>query len=148
MVDIKSRILEVFQQTHLMSLATVNETGPWVCDVVFIYDDDLNIYWMSDPETRHSQAIKNNNKVAATITFSTKSKIPNFGIQLEGTAEKLEGVQYDLLIKHLAKRSYPKPDISEAEKILDGDSWYKIAPNKICLIDEENFGYNRQDIEL
>lgn len=147
MMGIKARILEVLQQTHLMSLATVNEIGPWVSDVVFIYDDDLNIYWMSDPETRHSKSILTNNKVAATITFSTKSKIPNLGIQLEGTAEKLDGTQYDLLVKHLAKRSYPKPDISEAEKILDGDCWYKLTPSKIGLIDEENFGYNRQDIE-
>ena len=148
MIDVRGRIKEVLGQTHLMSLAVCDENGPWVADVVFIYDDDLNIYWMSDKNARHSQAIKKDNKVAGSITYSTKSKVPNFGIQFEGAAEQLEGIQFMLLIKHLAKRSYPAPDISQATKLMDGDVWYKLTPKKIGLIDEENFGYDRQNIEI
>lgn len=148
MVDIRERIKEVLAKTHLMSLGVVDAQGPWVADVVFIYDDDMNIYWMSDPEARHSKAILKNNRVAGSITHSTQSKEPNFGIQFEGVAEQLEGVQFQLLIKHLAKRKHPQPDLSQAAKILDGDMWYKVTPTLIGLIDEENFGYDRQMLKI
>ena len=148
MIDIKKRILEILSKTHLMSLATHDDTGPWVADVIFIYDEDFNIYWMSDPETRHSKAILKNNKVAGSITYSTKSKEPNLGIQFEGTAEQLQGVQFELLVKHLAKRGYPKPELAQAKEILDGDLWYKLTPSKIFLIDEENFGYDRKSFNI
>ena len=146
--DIRQLVKEVLDQGYLMSLATTDNGGVWVCDVIYIHDDDLNIYWMSDKNARHSQAIKKDNKVAGSITYSTKSKVPNFGIQFEGAAEQLEGIQFMLLIKHLAKRSYPAPDISQATKLMDGDVWYKLTPKKIGLIDEENFGYDRQNIEI
>lgn len=147
MINIKKRILEVLKTTHLMSLATNDQNGPWVADVVFVHDKDLNIYWMSDPNTRHSKAISLNKVVAGTITYSTKSKELNFGIQFEGKAEKLEGIQINLLTKHLAKRSRSRPTPSQVLEILNNKSWYKLTPTKIYLIDEENFGFNRQELE-
>jgi uncharacterized protein YhbP (UPF0306 family) len=129
-----------------MSLGTMDDGGVWVSDVVFIYDENLNIYWMSDPGVRHSQAILKNPQVAGTITCSTKSKVPNLCIQFSGMAEKIDGPRYDLAIKHLAKRNYPTP--KEDEDVLQGDSWYILKPNKMELIDEENFGYKKQSIEL
>ena len=148
MIDIKKRIFEVLKQTHLMSLGVSDKNGPWIADVIFIYDNEFNLYWMSDPEARHSEAILENNKVAGSITNSTKSRETNFGIQFEGIAEKLEGIQFKLLVKHLAKRGYPKPELSQASKVLDGDLWYKLKPTMIGLIDEKNFGYDRQDLNL
>ncbi len=148
MLSIRKTIFDILNNTHLMSLAVSDAKGPWVADVVFIYDKDMNIYWMSDPEARHSKTIVLNKKVAASITCSTISKEPNLGIQFEGIAEKLEGIQFKLLIKHLTKRSHPSPKIKDAIKILDGDCWYKLKPKKIYLIDEANFGYDRQELSL
>ncbi|HMP67346.1 MAG TPA: pyridoxamine 5'-phosphate oxidase family protein [Candidatus Paceibacterota bacterium] len=148
MIDSRKKVLSILDKTHLMSLATNDENGLWVADVIFLYDENLNIYWMSDPNARHSKAITKNNKVAGTITSSTKSKEPNLGIQFTGSAEQLDGIQFELLIKHLAKRNYPRPKLSDAKKILNGDLWYKLTPTKIELIDEENFGYDRQSISL
>jgi uncharacterized protein YhbP (UPF0306 family) len=148
MVDIRNRILEVLKTTHLMSLGVSDSGSVWVADVIFLYDDDLNIYWLSAPDTRHSQAILKNNKIAGSITCSTKSKEQNFGIQFEGKAEKLEGVRFDLIAKHWTKRNKKIPDISEATEILEGDCWYKLVPTRIGLIDEIHFGFNRQELKL
>jgi len=146
-MDIKSKILEVLSRGHLMSLATVDDSGPWVADVVYVYDGNLSIYWMSDPEVRHSKAILTNAQVAGTITISNNSKEPNLGIQFSGKAEKIDGPRYDLAIKHLAKRGYPEP--KETEDILQGDSWYVLQPRQqIDLIDEENYGYDKKSLEL
>ncbi len=148
MIDIRKRILELLDKTHLMSIGTVDENGVWVADVVYIHDDDLNIYWLSHPLARHSQSILKNKKAAGTITHSTKSKELNFCIQFEGIAEKINEERFDLIIKHLTKRSHQIPHISEAAKILKDDSWYKITPVTIHLIDEENFGFDRQELRL
>ncbi len=146
MIDINKRVIEVLEQTHLMSLGICDNEEPWVADVIFIHDGDMNLYWMSDPEARHSVAISKKSKVAGSITQSTKKGEFNFGIQFEGNVSKLEGIQFKLLVQHLAKRGYAKPDISQATRLLDGDCWYKIVPTKIYLIDERNFGYDRQTV--
>src|SRR3989338_4075070 len=140
-MDIKSKILEVLSHGHLMSLATVDDGGPWVADVVYVYDEGFSIYWMSDPEVRHSKAILENAQVAGTITISNKSKEPNLGLQFTGKAEKIDGSRYDLAIKHRTKRGYPEP--KETDDVLQSDSWYVLRPDKIELIDEENYGYKK-----
>lgn len=145
-MTIKDRILEILEKTHLMNLATLDKTGVWVSSVVFIHDDDLNIFWISDPETRHSKAILENKQVAGTITFTTKSKEPNLGIQFSGVAHKIDGSRYDLALKHFKKRSKIEP--KESEDVLEGDSWYMIKPNEIDLIDEENYGFEKKKLSL
>ena len=49
---------EVLDQAYLMSLGVNDKQGVWVADVIFTYDDDANIYWMSTPERRHSVALR------------------------------------------------------------------------------------------
>lgn len=139
-------MLEVLEKGHLMSLATQDDGGLWVADVIYIYDDNLNIYWMSDPDVRHSKAVLSNKQVAGTITTSNKSKELNLGIQFSGNAEKIEGSRYDLAVKHRTKRGHPIP--KEDEDVLQEDSWYILRPNKIDLVDEQNFGYDKKSIEL
>ena len=62
--------------------------GIWVADVIFIHDDDLNVYWMSHPECRHSKAILETSvslkrlprvlRVAnRTLAFSSKERQKN-----------------------------------------------------------------------
>ncbi|HEX8946635.1 MAG TPA: pyridoxamine 5'-phosphate oxidase family protein [Candidatus Paceibacterota bacterium] len=145
-MDLKKRVREVLEKAHLMSLGTQDESGVWVADVIFIFDDDFKLYWMSHEETRHSKAIHANGKAAGSITASTKSKEPNLGIQFEGEAKKIDGARYDLAVKHYLKRGRLIPPITE--DVLDGDSWYVLAPTKIRLIDEEHFGFDTQDVAL
>ncbi len=128
-----------------MSLATVDDGGVWVADVIYIHNKDLNIYWMSDPDVRHSLAILKNNKVAGAITISGPGE-DNEGIQFEGTAEKIEEPRFDLAVKHFKKRNKPSP--REDEDVLQGDSWYVLRLDKIELIYEKLFGFEKQILIL
>ncbi len=128
-----------------MSLATVDDEGVWVADVVYVYDDDFNIFWMSDPDTRHSKALHNNPHIAGTITISGQGE-NNLGIQFKGQAEKIEGSRYDLTIKHFSKRKKPVP--KETDDVLEGDSWYILRPEIIELICEKEFGFEKQKLNL
>ncbi|OGZ63331.1 MAG: hypothetical protein A3C58_02950 [Candidatus Staskawiczbacteria bacterium RIFCSPHIGHO2_02_FULL_34_10] len=139
--DIKELIKEVLEKGYLMSLGTADDGGVWVSDVIYIFDDELNIYWMSNSNTRHSKAITNNSKIAGTITVNLP-KENNLGIQFEGIAEKIEGPRFELAKKHYRKRRKPEP--KENEDVLQGDSWYILKPKKIELICEELFGFKKQ----
>ena len=132
-----------------MSLATHDDGGVWVADVIFVNDDDFQIYWMSDPNCRHSKAIAKGLLAAGSITASNKNGEPNLGIQFSGKAEKIEGARYDLATKHLFKRGHVAPESAhEMDAMMEGDSWYTLIPSKIRLIDEQNFGYEAQDVPL
>ena len=143
--DIKKLIQEVFEKGYLMSLATEDDGGVWVSDVIYVHDDELNIYWMSDPDVRHSQAILKNPRVAGTITVSDKGE-NNLGVQFMGIAENVNGANFDLAKKHYAKRNKPEP--KETDDILHGDSWYILKPQKIELINEKLFGFDKQILQL
>ena len=143
--NIKDLIKEVLEKGYLMSLATLDDGGVWVSDVIYIFDEYLNIYWMSDPDVRHSKALLKSPKIAGAIT-SNEPKEDNLGIQFEGIAQKIEGARYDLAKKHYAKRKKPQP--KESDDILQGDYWYMLKPKKIELIHERLFGFNKQKLEL
>ena len=144
-MDIKKLILEVLTKGYLMSLAVQDDGGIWVSDVIYIFDDALNIYWMSDPDVRHSRALLKDNKVAGTITVSGPGE-ENLGIQFEGVAGKIDGARYDLAKKHYAKRMKSEP--KETADVLQGDSWYILKPTKIEIINEELFGFEKHKLEL
>lgn len=144
-MDLKPLIKEVLEKGYLMSLGTQDDGGVWVADVIYVHDDDLNIYWISDPDVRHSQAIAKNPQIAGTITASGAGE-SNLGIQFAGTVEKLEGQNYELAVKHLTKRKKQQP--YETQDILQGDSWYKITLKFVDLIHEQHFGFKKQKLEL
>jgi uncharacterized protein YhbP (UPF0306 family) len=145
MPEIKDLICEVLQKGYLMSLATVDDGGVWVADVIYVFDENLNLYWMSKDSTRHSKAISLNPGVAGTVTVSGQGE-HNLGIQFSGTAEKLEETRFDLGKKHFEKRGKPIPQ--ETDDILHGSFWYCLKPQKIELIYEPLFGFKKQVLEL
>lgn len=147
MEDIKKLIQEVLEKGYLLSLATQDEGGLWVADVIYVHDENLNIYWLSQTQTRHSQAILTNNMVAGTVTVSNNQGEQNLGIQFEGVAEKIEGDVLEIAKKHRAKRDKPEPQ-TEGEILDQGESWYKITPTKIELIYEPFFGYQKRVLDL
>ncbi len=143
--EIVGLIKEVLEKSYLMSLGIVDDGGVWVSDVIYVFDDNLNLYWMSDPGVRHSQAILKNPNVSGTITTSGP-KEQNMGIQFNGVGQKIEGPRFDLAKLHYAKRGKLEP--KEDDDVLLGDSWYMIKPKFIQLTNEKLFGFDKQDVHF
>ncbi len=143
--NIEQLIQEVLEKGHVMSLATVDSGGVWVSDVIYIFDENFNLYWTSSEHVRHSKALAENNQLAGSITVNSKGE-DNLGLQFAGMASRVEEDRYDLTIKHFAKRGKTAPP--QGDESLKGKAWYMLTPNKIELINEKLFGFHKQKIEL
>ena len=144
MVDLLALAHEALSTSYLMSLGVVDAEGPWVADVIFVHDDECNVYWMSTSDRRHSIAIESNPNVAAAITVATKPGEPDLGVQMSGVAEVIDSVPREVVLKYFRKRDKPEP--AENFVVLEGHYWYVLRPMQIELIDEARFGYDRQRV--
>lgn len=141
MEEIRRLVHEILAKGYVMSLATLDEEGVWVCDVIYIYDANFNIYWRSQVSTRHSKAIAKKKVVSATITTSVLGG-KNEGLQIEGMAEIDKRPDLEMFAAHLRKRFGEVPHTMH----LDEDN--KLKPTKIELIYEKYFGFDKQIIKF
>jgi uncharacterized protein YhbP (UPF0306 family) len=144
MRDFQSIVRDVLSDGYIMSLGTIDQGGVWVCDLVYVYDDELNIYWLSRTDTRHSRAIEINPQVAGSISVSRPGE-EEVGIQFSGIAEKLSG---DFL--WLAEKHREKKEVNYGQKLkerfwLNADKLGIVCDQKklslftnLCLITKKN----------
>jgi uncharacterized protein YhbP (UPF0306 family) len=127
-MDIESIIREYIDKTVHMSLATSNEGKPWVCEVHFGYDDELNLYWRSLKSRRHSQEIAINPNVAGDIVDKHEVGQSVVGIYFEGTATLLEaGEEQDAAFTAMNNRGIaPNDALADAAKD-GGHQFYKVT---------------------
>ena len=147
MENIRQLVESVLENGFLLSLGTVDPSGIWVSDVIYVHDASLNIYWLSHVEARHSKAIMVNPKVAGTITISNNPGALNIGLQIDGIAEKVEGDILEIATKHRVKRGKAPPS-KEGEILDSGESWYRLKPTKIELIHEPLFGSEKKVLKI
>lgn len=126
--ELRKLILAYLEKNRLMTLATSSGNIPWAATVFFAYEQDLNVYFLSEEETRKIQNILKNTKVAATIDRDQPGSGKVRGIQLEGVAEVCKAPSV-----FLARYSWAK-DYLATSRI------YKITPSKIIYLDDERFG--------
>ena len=140
----KPNFIEVTKQTlergYLMSLGVVDADGPWVADVIYVFDEDLNIYWMSRTTRRHSVAIETfESHVAGTITVSQDPSDTDEGLQLSGVAERVENPSKELLVQWMKKKKKLTLLAPLVRLVLDDHVWYKLTPDRIELISRKHF---------
>ena len=127
-MDIEKIVREYIDKTIHLSLATADGDTPWVCEVHFAYDDNLNLYFRSLKSRRHSQEIAKNPKVAGNIIDTYALGEPVVGVYFEGTAEMLpigDGrTQAFACLK--ARLGVADEVLKEAEQG-DGHQFYKIT---------------------
>lgn len=140
--DLKSLVREVLRDGFVMNLGVADAEGPWVAPVVYVVDDDFNLYWISVPECRHSQAIAQNPAVAASV-IATHDTDNERALQLTGTVAQLDGPLLDLEQRLQKKRGLPIPKF-RGEILTDGYVWYKLTPDRFEIIYNTLFGYDRQ----
>jgi len=133
--QIETIIRDYIPQIIHMSIATVKDNKPWVCEVHFSYDDDLNLYFVSSLETRHAQEIMQNPHIAANIVTQHHKDQKVRCVDFEGTAKALEGAEVEEAYAAYVKR-YGESEglLNEIRK--DGNTrFFKVTVDDFFLFD-------------
>lgn len=149
-MNLRKLIEDYLRIGRMMMVATVAGDQPWNCTLMFVADENLNLYWISKSDTRHSKEIHKHQKVAAAIPIKF-ADLTVVGLQVEGDAELVENADE---IKHAIRLFTDKFNRGEAwyKSFIAGKNehkLYKIKPRLFVLFDRENFPDNsRQEYKL
>lgn len=134
--QIEATIREYIPQIIHMSLATVADNKPWVCEVHFSYDDELNLYFASSVNSRHGQEIAANPHVAGNIVVQHHKDQKVRCVDFEGTAEILSAADAEATAYKAYVSRYGESEglLNEIRK--DGDAkFFKISVDNYYLFD-------------
>lgn len=126
-LNIEEAIRRYIDKTVHLSLGTATTDGkPWVCEVHFAYDDNLNLYFVSKKATRHCAEIATNPFVAGNIVKQHPLEESPHGVYFEGKAEVIEptGAQLELYCARLGR---DKDELAEQLKETDVRGMYRIT---------------------
>jgi uncharacterized protein YhbP (UPF0306 family) len=149
--ELHRRIDELLSQQHVITLSTNDELGPWAAPVFFAHDG-FDLFFVTNPNSRHGKAIAAGSEVAGAVHASSSDWQQIKGLQMTGTAELLDDKQdLDTARKHYFSR-YPftevffrqqellEPEIREKAAAV---RFYRFKPGKIVLVDNSvRFGFH------
>lgn len=135
---LRRRVLAFLGAHHVVTLSTIGADGPWAA-AVFYAHDDLRLYFLSSPTSRHAQNLSNDPRAAATIQRDYDDWPGIRGLQLAGTVREVARAD-EARVRALYQRRYPligggagvPRKLLEA---LDKIRWYEFVPEDIYLID-------------
>jgi hypothetical protein len=90
MEEARERIARYLQQHTTLTLAAWEEEGPWAA-ALFYASDGLELYFLSDPKTRHGRDLAANPRVAITIQDDHQEWSKIKGLQMEAAVRPVEG---------------------------------------------------------
>lgn len=127
-MNVEQIVREHIDKTVHLSLGTSRDGKPWVCEVHFAYDDELNLYFRSLTSRRHSQDIAENSSVAGNIVRQHELGEYPVGIYFEGTARRLEANEdKQKAFECVSQRLQLNDSILEESEREDGHQFYKIT---------------------
>ncbi len=127
---------------RIMQLGTVTRDGqPRVNSVYFVVSSNSrSVYWMSEPDRRHSIDILNDNRVAGAIAVKTDH--PVMGVQFMGTASEVTEADEVKRVVDLYNEKYNGDADGFYERFQAGTNkhhLYKMTISSLELFDEVNF---------
>lgn len=134
--DVEGAIRKYLPNIIHMSLATSRDNKPWVCEVHYAFDDDLNLYFRSLQSTRHGLEIAANPNVAGSIVTQHMAAEKPRGVYFEGIAELLQDVDKDHpAFVNYCQRFGTDTEILDDANTINGHKFYKVSVNKFYLFD-------------
>lgn len=140
MKSLQDRVIGYLQSdAHTLQLATIANGKPWIATVYFVADENMNIYWLSWPDRRHSVELLANPNAAAAVVV--KADPPVIGVQLEGEVELVADKDLIQKIMTLYIEKYQQGHRFH-DNFLAGTNkhaMYRLTPEVIMLFDEVHY---------
>ena len=156
--EARERVLAYLAAHNTVALATVDADGrPWAATVFYV-NLGTDLYFLSEPKTRHAQNILANGLVAGTINEDYRDWQQIKGIQLEGRAAVLDGkiellrALHAYLDKYPFVRNFLSPEkllqgVQIAGKALDVRLW-RLRPERLYYLDNARGFSAREELAL
>ncbi len=88
---IHERLLAYLQDQRVTTLAVHDAAGAHAAAVFYAVDAELNLYFVSDPASRHGQALVATGRAAGTVQTDRQEWHEITGIQWHGAVRQLNG---------------------------------------------------------
>ena len=152
-------ILDYLQTHNVMTIASCDQNVPWAA-AVFYASDELELYFFSNPKSRHGVNMAANAVVSAAIHEDYQDWRAIRGIQLEGRAERLRSLKlqarfWEVYLKkfpfvkqffHVGGQAGGLRDLLQAK--VSGIRLYRIVPETVYYIDNSRGFGHRERLEL
>jgi uncharacterized protein YhbP (UPF0306 family) len=134
----KKMVLDFLAEGKQMAIATYGD-HPWIATVYYVFDGNLNIYFLSSQKTLHVKNILRNQEVAIAIAAGNQpiSK-PKRGLQMYGVAEQIYGLEKVKYSLKLWKTNLSVINPALTAKAVNG-KMFKVVPKRIKLFDQTLF---------
>jgi uncharacterized protein YhbP (UPF0306 family) len=143
--SLRTRILALLEEHHVMTLATVGAEGPWAA-AVFYAHEDTRLYFLSSPTSHHAKNLAADPRAAATIQRDYDDWPGIRGLQISGSV-RVVAADDEARVRALYQQRYPLigGGAGVPRKILEALQkirWYEFVPEDIYLIDNSlGFGH-------
>jgi len=169
---IRETVLKYLAEHYTMTIATAKGKVPWAA-AVFYANDGFTLYFLSDPESRHSKDIMENPVVGITVYEDYHDWRKIKGIQMEGKVELVSiedemakavaiyVAKYPFTAPYLKLMSSPFPSIAQhLDKLLSKlpftpglpktfkVKFYKLMATKVRFIDNEKGFAHHEEFTL
>ena len=132
---IDQKFIDFIRQHHVLTLATAAGSQPYCCNCFYSYDEDRNIFIVKTNEnTRHTQELQQNPRVALSIVLETEEIGKIQGLQITGSAVFYDG---DLLHRKPITINYNMLDGKNGNPSLSDTNTWQTYIGK-----NENYVYN------
>lgn len=149
-----ARIRQLLAEHNTVTLATAGHGRSWAATVFYASDGQLNLYFVSDPKTRHGRDLARDPHVVGAVNPDAATWSEVVGLQIEGEARVVTGSdRADALEAYLAKfadvrRLFDQPR-DESERMIAArlrtTTFWRLTPAWIRLIDStRGFGWKRE----
>ena len=144
MNNISNDILGFLKLNGIMTLATCDSGDPWCCTVYYAITDEFLMYIVTDPDSKHGWALKNNRNVSICVYDSHTKIIENKkGVQATGEASQVKDLAElanGLMLWHKANPGIEtKITVDDLKKLKD-TRLYKIQLKYAKFFNKELYG--------
>ncbi|OFW24777.1 MAG: hypothetical protein A3H27_11470 [Acidobacteria bacterium RIFCSPLOWO2_02_FULL_59_13] len=153
--QLRRSILDYLETHNVMTIASCQDNVPWAA-AVFYASDGFDLYFLSNPRSRHGTCMAANPMVSAAIHEDYHDWRTIQGIQLEGKAERLRSLKLQAHFWMVYSRKFPfvkeffQPGNLQQllQPKLAGIRLYRIVPQKIWFIDNRRGFGHREMLDL
>ena len=148
---LRVRVDGYLRDHHAATVATCSAGDIWAA-AVFYVNDGYTLYFLSSPTSRHCLNLAQSQRVAVTIQEDCPDWLEIKGVQIEGVASEISGVEEERA-RRLYGRKFPVVGMlaqapAAIVKAMTKVRWYKVVPHCLYFIDNSVSLGHRDEVDL